>query len=58
MVFGVKGKVVTLLWLQRLVSEDDLWFAAIDRVIVVVELIQSWCTESRRVGGAEVECTG
>ena len=58
MIFSIEGEVVTLLWFQVVIAKRNLRFAAIDRVIVIVQFVQSWSTETCRVGGTETEGSG
>ena len=49
---------MAFLWLEVPVAEIDLGFAAIDGIVVIVQLIQSWCTETCGVGGSYIEHAG
>ena len=46
---------MTFLWCEVLIAKDNLWFPTIHREIVIVELIQSRCTESCGVSHTESE---
>ena len=58
MVLSIEREVIALLGLEVAVTKRNLGFSAIDGVVMIVKLVQSWRTETCGVGGTETECSG
>ena len=46
---------MTLLGFQVLIAETNLWLAAIDGVIMIVKLVQTWGAEAFGICGSDID---